>query len=308
MKSNISRNPVLTYTAARYMRNPAGFVALRLAPLFLTGEQSASYYVFNAENMLNVPTDLRRAPSSGYKRSKMVLSDDTYSCKEYGIEEPVDDRERKKYASALDADTAAVKRAVDIIRINHEIRVRDLANSGSVTSSGVGTKWDAANSTPVKDVKAACQVVRKACGQKPNLMVVNEDTFDVLAEHPTVLEKIKYTQRGVVTAEILAAVFGVREIAVAGQAINTANEGQAQSINDLWADNVILAVTDASADLQALNFIRTFGWIGEVGPDGVLVESYREDPTRSDVHRARQDTDEKLVGAACGYRLNDVLT
>jgi hypothetical protein len=53
-------------------------------------------------------------------------------------------------------------------------------------------------------------------------------------------------------------------------------------------------------------FGRIFSWSEEVGADGTIVESYRDDDARSDVVRVRNDADEKLVAAGCGYRLSGV--
>ena len=38
------------------------------------------------------------------------------------------------------------------------------------------------------------------------------------------------------------------------------------------------------------------------------VESYRDETCASDIHRSRHSTDEKLVYADAGFRINDVLT
>ena len=308
MTSRVTVNPVLTITAVKFIQNASAFIGRRLFPLFMTREQAANYYVFDRENMLDVPTNIRRAPGAAYSRSVMKLSEDSYNCREYGHEEPVDDRERAKYASALDADRASVTRASNIIMVNHELRVKALATGSGVPNSGISTKWDGISPDPIGDVDAAKEVIRKGCGLTANLMAINQDTFNVLKELPIILDKIKYTQRGIVTAELIAAVFGVENLLVAGSVINGAAEGQTISPADIWSDDVILAHVENSQDLQAPNFGRTFAWIGQTGPDGVIIESYRDEPKRSDVHRARHDVDEKLVGAECGYRLSDVLT
>ncbi|HVY69674.1 MAG TPA: hypothetical protein VHH73_07070 [Verrucomicrobiae bacterium] len=307
MKSTATANPILTQLAVKCMQDPAGFVGLQLFPLFLTAEQSASYFVMNEENFLNIPRNIQRGPGGSYSRSLMKISDDSYNCREFGHEEPVDDRERKKYANSFDADQAAVNRLVNIIRFNHEARVRDQATSGAVPTSSPSTKWDAGGSTPIADVETAKSAIRKGCGLPANVMIVNIDVFNVLKEHTTIVGKIQYAERAIVTPQILAAIFGVDKFLVAGAVENTANEGQALSPSYLWSDSVVLAHAETAQDLMAPNFGRTFAWIGETGPDGVLVETYRQDQIRSDVHRGRQDVDEKIIGAKCGYHLSNVL-
>ena len=107
INASLSANPVLTATLNNYLVNAEGFVGRRVAPLFLTPEQSAQYYVFDRANMLDAADLKGRAPSTAYPRTQLKLSDDTYRTIDRGLECPVDDGQRKKYAKAFDADAAA---------------------------------------------------------------------------------------------------------------------------------------------------------------------------------------------------------
>lgn len=307
MTSKATANPILTQTAVKFMHNAKEFAGSALFPIFLTGEQAAQYYVFDRENALNIPKNIQRAPGTGYARSLMKLSDDSYSCKEYGHEEPVDDIEKAKYASALDADNASVTRSTNIVLVNHEIRSHALATGSGVTSSTPGTKWDAADPDPVGDVDAAKEVIHDNCGLDANTMIISRDVFNILKELSVILDKIKYTQKGVLTPELLAGVFNVENLVVAGTVTNSAAEGQTISPAKIWGDSVVLAHVNKAQDLKAPNFGRTFAWSKFTGRKGILVKSYREEKINSDIHRATQNTDEKLVGAECGYHLSDVL-
>jgi len=307
MNSKAMANPILTQTATKFMSNADEFVGRALFPLFFTAEQAAEYYVFDKENALNVPKDIQRAPGTGYARSVMKISDDAYSCKEYGHEEPVDDVEKAKYASALDADNASVTRSSNIVLVNHELRAHRLATSSAVPSSAPGAKWDAANSEPLTDVNIAREIIHDSCGLDPNTMVISRDVYNVLSEHPLILDKFKHTQKGVITADLLAAVFKVDRVLVAGVVTNSAAEGQVISPAKIWGDDVILAHVNTAQDLKAPNFGRTFAWTKFTGREGVMVKTYRDEAINSDIHRVTQHSDEKLVGAECGYRLTDVL-
>lgn len=307
MKSLAVINPVLSMTATLYMAGQNQYIASRLAPPLPVGQQAAGYYTFKAENMLNIPAIIARAPSAPYSRGRTVLDNATYNTRDYGHEEAVDDRERKKYRAALDADNAAVTRATRVVMVNQEVRVQKLATSGAVPTSAIGTAWNNANADMFGDVNAAREVIRLNAGVMPNVMVISEPTLNVLSEHAKVLDKIKYTQRGIVTEEIIAAAFRVQTLLVARTVANSANEGQALTPADIWGSDVILAYVDPSPDLKSPTFMRIFGWTEENAPDGVVVETLRDDDVRSDIHRVRHDSDEELIAPACGYRLTGAL-
>ena len=139
------------------------------------------------------------------------------------------------------------------------------------------------------------EVIRLNAGTLPNTWVINEPTFNVLSEHAKVTDKIKYSQKGIITEDLLTQVFKIPNLLVARTVANSANEGQALTPADIWGKDCILAYVDASPDLSSPTFGRIFSWTEEAGADGVIVESYRDDDIRSDVIRVRNDADEKLV-------------
>jgi hypothetical protein len=129
----------------------------------------------------------------------------------------------------------------------------------------------------------------------------------VLKRHPKIQAIIKISDGDSRWPALLAALFDVDKFAVAKGAVNMANEGQAFSLSEVWAANVVLAHVDSTEDLQAPSFGRTFIVTDEESPDGISVETYDEEVISSLAVRALQHTAEKLTGAALGYRLYGVL-
>ncbi len=308
MKSNVTINPVLSLTATQYAVGADQFIAKKLFPMLMVAAQAAGFYVFKSENMLNVPQIIARAPSAPYSRGRTTLDNDSYNTRDYGHEEAIDDRERKKYRSAFDAELAAVTRAMRVVLVNQEVRAQALAVGSGVPTSAVGTAWDQANSDPIGDINAVREVIRLNAGMLPNTWVISEPTFNVLSEHVKVTDKIKYSQKGIITEELLTQVFKIPNLLVARTVANSANEGQALTPADIWGKDCIIGFVDGSPDLKSPTFGRIFSWTEESGSDGVIVESYRDDDIRSDVIRVRNDADEKLVAPACGYRLSGAIT
>ena len=309
MKSKAVFNHVLTSLAGEYAVNEAEYAAPALAPVLPVAVQAATFPVWKRENLLNVPTLKARAPGASYPRVDLQMDDDTFATRDYGIEVPLDDRQKAIYKSAFDADRGKIQRGTRILMLNKERRVYNLVTGAGVPTSSPGTKWDAGGSDPIGDVDAVREVIHDNCGMDPNTMVIPRDVFNALKEHPAILDKIKYTERGIVTAEIMAAVFGVGRIVVAGSTQNNANEGQAISIGKLWADSVVLAYVNSVPDIESPTFARTFAWSGYSGASNgeVAVTTYRDEHGNSTVHKCLHDVDERLASAACGYHLSNVL-
>lgn len=308
MQNNVSFNPVLTDLAVEFMHDQTELVGRRLCPIFNTPRVNGIYPKWESENALNIPTTLERAPSAPWSRTKAVVGEDTFFCRTRGHEETVDDDERDLYSFAFDADAAAMGRVANVLMINHELRVHTLATSSAVPTSTPSTKWDASSPTIFADVDVAREAIHDGIGVDANLMVIGRDVFNVLKNNSDVLDRIKYVQRGVTTEDILASLFGVNSLIVAGIVRNTAQEGQAIAAAKIWGEDVVLAHINGSQDLKAPTFMRTFSWTDRSGPDGVMVESYREDKISSDTHRAKQATEEKIVSAAAGYYISNTLS
>ncbi|MDR0353947.1 MAG: major capsid protein [Opitutaceae bacterium] len=311
MKTDAVFNPVLTSLFNTYFQEPDAFIGLKLAPIFRTAEQSASYPVFDRENLLNIPTLRQRAPATPFQRSTFKFSDDKYATKNYGHESPVADETRKKYAKQIDADRVAVKRNANIILINHEIRVHDLITGPSVTHRAAPVKkWDVyAESDPLADVKAARRVIDLESGLTPNTLTLSRMVADKLTLHPKI-RALFPTYNGPITEQMLQTAFEIPRVLIAGGKTNTAAEGQALNIGYLWGSDVVLSVSTDSQDLEEPNAARTFLWTEESGGDaaGSYVESYREENIKADVHRSVHHTDEKLTGPDFIYLLESVLS
>ncbi|MDR2674849.1 MAG: hypothetical protein LBC18_08285, partial [Opitutaceae bacterium] len=274
MKSNATHNPALTsvFTAYLSQAGGAGFAGPVLAPAFNTAEQSASYYVFPSGNALNIPALRARAPGTKFERSMPLVSDDTFNCRNYGHETPVPDEDRRKYASAFSADKAAVERNARVIAANHERRVKALFAGAGVPSGSPTIKWGILTgdpediADPVADVKAGAALIRTATGVAPNTLVVSWEVFQFLQLNPKIRAQFFSNTDGVVTREMLAAIFEVKNLVVADLTLNTAPEGRAAANASVWGDDVVLAYTAApGASLEEFSAARTFVWGGAGG-------------------------------------------
>jgi hypothetical protein len=280
-----------------------GFIGPQILPLFPVKKQAAEYPVIPKEVMLEMP-DTKRAMRGYYNRSDWDFEMGFYATKENGWEEALDDRERALYAELFDAELICTNRASKIVLRAQEKRIADMVfNATNFTPNALTNEWDdAANATPIDDIKTGKAAVRAICGMVPTDLIVSWSSFQDLKRVKQVVDLLKYTFPGAdinsMTTAQLAHVLDVERVLVGGAVGNTAKKGQDASLVDLWDNEyAMLTITAKSQDFTEPCLGRTFQWNegGGGDGDGTIVEQYRTEGNRSDIYRVRHDTDERFI-------------
>lgn len=306
--NNASLNPVLQAIASQYASNMTGFLAPKLAPVFQTPSATGVYYQMNRANYLQFPENTLRQPGSRTSRIGVQVDKDSYICEEQALETALDYVESAMYRTAFDADKASTEKTILGLLLKREQRVAAIATAASVPNATLTApqQFNTAGSTPISTIKNAKSLVFDQCGMEPDLIGMSRTVYNVLCEHPTITDRTKYTSKESVTPQILANLFGFKELVIADSTIATSVEGQPLSIAQIWGDKVIMAVTNNSTDMRALNFMRTFNF-SAVSSGEYTIRQYEEEQTNSVVYRASHMVVEKPVCSFAGYWLNDVL-
>lgn len=309
--------PDLGTLAYEYLMNAAdrGFIGLELLPIFETELQSAEYPVIPIEALLKLQST-ERAPRGAYNRGDWEFEMGNYACKEHGWEEPVDDVEAKLYARFFDAEQVATLRAVDILLRGQEARIAaKVFNTSNITAtSDVTVPWGtSATCTPREDVAAAKEAMRVAGAPRPNVLAMSEKVFGKLLLAKQITDAFRYTNPFETTPleakkRLLASFFDVDRVLVAGAIKDGAKKGQAASVADIWDDEYVglFKVSGGGPDLRNPCLGRTFLWTAD-SPQNLVTEQYREEQSRSNIYRVRQNTDEAFVFTGAGYLLGNII-
>lgn len=296
-----------------------GFVAQLVAPVIDVGLQSSSFGKIPLEQLL-ANRETRRASGSGYARGNWEFEPMSYATEEHGAEEPVDARESKIYANYFDAEQVAAARAFDVVLRNGERRMSDkIFNpttwTGADLTTAVTNEWDDyENAEPDLDIEAAVQKVWANSGVWPNALVLNRKGFRNLRMCKKLWDRFKAqgfadVRPGNITAQQLAVVFDLKYVIVAGSAKNTAAEGQSASIASIWSDEYAMVCKVAETnDIKEPCIARTFHWSEDGSQIGGTIETYYEEPIRSDVVRVRHDVAELVMYPEMGHLLSNITT
>lgn len=264
-----------------------------------------------------------RAPGGDAARGGYPIAFIDVIPKEYAFAKEVTDEDREVAGAQggppLQPDQDAIAFATDKILMKREILTAALIKAtvwSSIAASGEDAEglWAAgAGNTFLVDVKARKGTIQGNTGLMPNCLLIDVGTYMSLTEESTILEKIKYTQKGVLTADLLATILDLEEVIVAPAVYSSAKETKAGTeftAVKIWENTptkgmAFLFYRPRSPGLK----VPSAGYIPRSGlfPGGVRVETWREESKHQDVYEAAEKIDIVAAGLDLGFMWKDTL-
>lgn len=297
----------------------AGFIANRMAPVFEAAEQNGTLGIIPLKEFRQTPTT-GRDNRGNYSRVDFKFKDETYATNENGLEMPIDQRRSKIYRNWFDFEVVSAAITLNMVMRAYEMRVAALIHDTAVFTGAAKTtiithEWnDWTNAVPLTDVLGAKLDVWGATGIYPDTLQINKRQFDNLRNCDQITVKIASAGAGetikpaMITKEILANCFDVREIIVADSSKDTAREGQAVSIGQIWSDEYSFLFKSARTNrIEEPCLARTIHWGEDGSTIGGQMETYYEDQSRGDIVRVRHDSQERVMYTSLGHLFSNVI-
>jgi len=256
-------------------------------------------------------------PVSGYN----VDVSDTYYCREYGFGHFIGDARRDNTDNPFDAVRDGAEWVTDKLMLKSErMFVTDFWKTGVWGTDEVGgadfTKWSTyASSTPIVDLRGWVRTIRRSLGGlTPNTLVLGDLTFDTLADHPNLLDRIKYSSSSsspaLVTTNLIAQLIGIERVLI-GQSLYTDDpEGTAEAsvtYTPLWDDDALLLYVAPRPSLFTPSAGYTFVWRTAFG--GPRYIKRRRDPIsdKGELIEGFEFFDQKGVATDAGLFISDAV-
>lgn len=296
-----------------------GFIGYRVLPVLEVQRSAGTFGRIPLAQLLK-NADVKRNGRSGYPRGDWEFEQETFATKEYGFEEPVDNRDSALYADFFDAEMVSAEIARDTVLREAEKRIAALifntstwTGSTLTTAIAAGKEWsNAANATPIDDVEAAVRKVYDLTGMWPNSLILARTTFRNLRNCDQIIDRIASSGAGSptkasdITAQMLAQVFDLDQILVAGASKNSANEGQAATPVQIWNDDrAMVARLATTNNIKEPCVGRSFHWGQDGSTIGGTMETYDDAQLRGEVVRCRHDVDEKVIEESFGHLITN---
>ena len=317
-RSDVHVNSPLTNVSIAWVQDQAKLsTSTQCFPLIGVPKQSDVYFEYDQGDFLRSTAQVR-APGTESAGAGYGLSTSSYSATVNALHKDVADQIRANADAPLDMDADATKFLTQQMLIKRDL---DWASSffsggswtGSTTGSDItpSTKWDASGATPIEDIEAQADSIEAKTGFRGNVICLGVAAFNSLKNSADVVDRIRYTQEGIVTEDILAGLLGMKKVIVARGVYNSALEGATDSVSRIFTTDtaLVLHVPD-NPGLMTPSAGYSFAWTGYqgAGPDGQRVSRFRMDNLRSDRIEMEMAYDHKQVSSVLGARFVTVDT
>lgn len=303
-----------------YQQDPNDFIANRVFPTVPVAQQFNQYWKYKKGDFHRTEAKIR-PPSTESPGSGWEVELDDYAAKVRSVHKDIDDQIRANADSVFNLDREAtifvtnqllLRRDLDWINTFFVTGVwtgGDVDGVAAAPGAGQFLQWDQAGSTPIEDITTAGITVQEGTGYRPNTLVLSPYVYLTLRNHETILDRIKYTQRGVVSLDLLATLFEVDRVLVAQASQDTAREEDPAVLQFIAPKNALLVYAAPNPGLMQVSGGYTFTWNGLLGSVGfgTRIRRFRMEEITSDRVEGEMAYDQKLVAPDVGYFFEDAV-
>lgn len=329
-------NVPLTNISVAYMQSASDFVADKVFPNIPVQKQADRYFTYDKRYWKKTEAQRRApgAPSAG--SGFQINSTPTYYADVWAVHKDVPDQVRANTDRPLDADRDATNWVTQQMLLAKEKAFADAYIKTGIWAtetdlSVTAPKWDAGGSDPTSVVSELAVDFLRQTGFRPNVGIMTPGVEQVLCNHTLILDRIKYTQRGIVTNDLIASLFGLQNLYTMQATEFVGDEpspggydpsivGTVQSVNtgmqfvggdpDAQAGNgfLLLLYVPPAPSLLTPSAGYTFSWNGYLGASaqGGRIKRFRMEENGADRIEMEMAFDMKLVCADMGSIITNI--
>lgn len=304
----------LTDLSVAYIQSQDRFVARKVFPQVTTDHVSDVYYVWDKDDYMRDEAQ-QRAPNAEAAETAAKPSTEPFLCQEYALKEPIPWQRRDNADKVIDMEAAATRRIAQklLIRQDSIWSARyfttgqwgtDVAGVTGTPGAGQILRWTEAGSTPIEDIDDLKLAIERETGFVPNTIVITPEVLTVLKHHPSILDRIKYTDGGSITIEILRGLMEVDRLVVARGVKTSSGKGAPNpSRGFILNPGVLLAYSAEAPGVETPSAGYTFAWKdidSGAGEYGGGFRKYSVEARKADFVEGEFSLDFRVIGADLG--------
>ena len=312
--SDVHVNVPLTNISIAFIQKAEAFVATKVFPNVPVAQQSNRYYVYQRDDWFRAEARKRAPGTESAGGGFRVDNTPTYFTDVWAVHKDVDDQIRANADSVVSMDRDATLWVTQQLLIRRDKEwasnyfTTGVWTGGDGDQTGVAAapganqflRWDVGGSTPIEDIRDQLIKVAEQTSYRPNTLVLGAHVWKVLQDHAEFLDRIKYTQKGIVTPDLLAAVLELDKVVIGYGVEATSEEGDSTpSYSFLLGKRALLAYSAPAPSLMQPSAGYTFSWSGYLGagPEGNRMKTFRMEHLSSDRVEGEMAFDQKVVAS-----------
>lgn len=311
---------VLSNISVAYTQDQTKFIANKVFPVINVEKKSGVFMKYNREDW-NRDEAQKRADITESVGGGFDLSKDYYNADVYAFHMDIGDQAVANAMTPLQPVAEATRFVAGRLLLRQEV---DFAQSffktgvwgtdmvGHATTAGTNQFVQFSNtavSDPMGVIELAKEGVAAKTGYDVNTMVIGRQVLSALKNHPEIIDRIKYTSAETVTLELLARLFDVDRVFVGSSFVNTAKEGQAESLQYNFGKSILLTHSAQTPGLLTPSAGYTFAWDGVSDGSGLAIgtRSFYMQEKRALRVESESAWSNKIVASDLGVFLSNVV-
>ena len=275
----------LTNISVAYQQGEDAFIADKVFPVLSVTKQSDVYFEYSKADMFRDEVQERGRSAESVGGDWNLSLADPYYCRKYAFHYDITQEEKVNFDQPINVDRDTVQWLTQKMLLKREVLFAskfyrttiwgtDVTGVAGTPTPGADQvkKWSDPTSDPVEDVNNYMLYMAENTGKKPNFIIMAPDVFYALKNHDAIKDLIKYTQKGVITIDLIAALFEVENIYIPWGIINSgpqmatkAATEAAASMSFIYKGNMLLGYKTKTPALKQPSAGYIFAWTGLEG-------------------------------------------
>lgn len=276
-RQQIHIDRALTNISVAYMQDANNFIADKVFPTIGVQKQSDTYFQYQKEDFFRDEAQLRAKGTESAGGDYDVELADPYFARKYAFHTDVNEEDRVNADDPLKPDQDATEFVSQKLLLRREnmwaqnffktgIWGRELQGVDTTGADETQTlQFNDPTSDPIKLITDENTKMAEETGQKSNTLVLSPYVVNALKNHPDIIDRIKYTQKGIVTLDLLASIFEVDHVYVPWAIQNTAAKGKNADMGFIMGKHALLMYVEKNPGIKKPTAGYTFAWTGLKG-------------------------------------------
>lgn len=313
-------NRPLGDVSVAYQQQQADFVSDKVFRNVGVQVQGGLYYIYEKDDWFRSVAGVR-GPSQESAGGGWEVSTDNYFCTVYAVHKDIDDQDVANADSQFNLDRDATLWVTQNMLLKREqvfqstylvpnVWGRDMQGVSGAPGADEFKQFDLAGSDPVRVIRTVNIQNQRANGVKLNTLVIGPSVLLAWENHSLILDRIKYTEKGIVTTDLLKALFRVDNIYVTEAINNLAPKGAAADFDFINDNTMLMCYVPPNPGLQTPAAGYTFSWNGLLGAQalGTSIARIPQPLLKSTRVEAEMAWQMKVVAPELGIFFSDVVS